>query len=104
MFQSGMKESDGAPIIITDSSAASIKQTLEFIYAGVVPDQSSPDVEDLFVVADKYGLDQLNTSCGHVVGKSLTCPHVCEMLVLADMFLPWLEKGLFGVHHKECKG
>ena len=84
MFQSGMKESEGAPIVVSDASAASIKCMLQYIYGGVLPDGSSPDLVDLFIVADKYGLEQLKDSCGDLLNRILSLANVCEMLVLAD--------------------
>ena len=61
MFASGMKEVETGQVRIEDVDPTTFQHFLKFLYTGMF--EPSPVDRDLFIVADKYGVDTLMKLC-----------------------------------------
>ena len=61
MFGSGMKEAETGQVRIEDVDPTTFQHFLKFLYTGMF--EPSPVDRDLFIVADKYGVDTLMKLC-----------------------------------------
>jgi len=69
MFASGMKEVSTGQVRIEDVDPTTFQHFLKFLYIGMV-EPSSVD-RDLFVVADKYGVETLMELCRRSATKTV---------------------------------
>jgi len=67
MLDSGMTESQTGQMRIVDDDPSTFRHLLEFLYTGMVP--STADREKLFLLADKYGVENLMALCHSAVSS-----------------------------------
>ena len=92
MFKSRMKEEQTNRIEIPEKSSV-FEELLRFIYAGKIEKQEVY-TEDLFVAADKYGIDQLASLCEKKLARKLNASNALQLLVFADFH---------GAGHLKCE-
>ncbi|XP_014210610.1 speckle-type POZ protein-like [Copidosoma floridanum] len=83
MFTHDMKENKESRIDIEDFDGKTLKAMLDFIYTGNF-DEDGCEISNLFVVADKYAIDNLKNWCEHKLIKSLKVDNAITYLVLSD--------------------
>jgi len=84
MFAHDTTEANQGRVDITDIEPEVCEQMLKYIYSGKHFDLE-PYAQELFIAADKYGLDQLKEVCENWLRLSLTVENAVEILELSDM-------------------
>lgn len=69
---------------IDDVNAHTMKSLIEFLYLGKRAVESSADVRDLFIAADKYDLVELKELCEKVLGDNVDVASAVDIALLAD--------------------
>ena len=97
MFQHDFKENRTRIVNIGDTRALIFKQLLQYIYTGTVSgdveEEGEEDITmDLFVAADKYGVDALKEECSIILlSRKFDVDNVVSILILAHLHsVPYL--------------
>lgn len=83
MFDADMKEGASGEIQVPDVNPVAFRGMLEYIYGGTYPQRLDAIALDLFVVADKYGLEKLREICEKTIIANLNADSVVDALLLA---------------------
>ncbi|KAE9041039.1 hypothetical protein PR003_g3830 [Phytophthora rubi] len=83
MFTGEMLESSAAEVEISDVSRTTFLSLLEYVYTDRLS-VADEDVKDLFVAADRYGIDSLKRLCAQKLLKSVCVDNVSSILQVAD--------------------
>ncbi|KAL4170837.1 hypothetical protein KRP22_008940 [Phytophthora ramorum] len=83
MFTGEMMESTAREIEVSDVSRATFLSLLEFVYTDRLT-VTDADVEELFVAADRYGIESLKRLCAQKLLKSVRIDNVSSILQAAD--------------------
>jgi len=84
MFQSKLMEDTSSKIEVTDADPKVFRGMLEFLYSGLPPKQLNDIALDLFVTADKYGIEELRDICELNLRARLSVDNVVDALLLAE--------------------
>jgi len=84
MFNAGMKESVTNQVEISDVGPETFKTVLRFLYGGFPKEKQFEPLVELFIAADKYGMDELKEICETVIHANLQVENVIDALLLAD--------------------
>ena len=79
-----MRESSSGAIEVPDVDPVAFRGMLEYIYGGMYPEKLDNIALDLFVVADKYGLEKLRDICETAIIANLNADNVVDALLLAE--------------------
>ena len=96
MFQHDFKENRTRIVNIEDTRPLIFKQLLQYIYTGTVSGDIEQEGEeditmDVFVAADKYGVDALKEECSIILSRKLDVDNVVAILILAHLHsVPYL--------------
>uniref|UniRef100_A0AAV1T705 BTB domain-containing protein n=1 Tax=Peronospora matthiolae TaxID=2874970 RepID=A0AAV1T705_9STRA len=83
MFTGEMLESTAREVTISDVSRATFLSLLEYVYTDRLV-LADGDVQELFVAADRYGIESLKRLCAQTLVKSVTIDNVASILQAAD--------------------
>ncbi|EGZ30596.1 hypothetical protein PHYSODRAFT_477010 [Phytophthora sojae] len=83
MFTGEMLESTAAEVKISDVSWTTFLSLLEYVYTDRLA-VADKDVKDLFVAADRYGIESLKRRCAQKLLKSVCVDNVSSILQAAD--------------------
>ncbi|KUF76527.1 Actin-fragmin kinase [Phytophthora nicotianae] len=83
MFTGEMKESTAGEVEISDVSRATFLSLLEYVYTDRLA-VADDDVKELFVAADRYGIESLKRLCAQKLLKSVNVDNVASILQAAD--------------------
>jgi len=83
MFDSDMKENLSDEVEVPDDDPEAFRGMLRYLYGGVAPPNLDDIAMDLFVLADKYGLEKLKTTCKTSIFANLGADTVVDALLLA---------------------
>lgn len=86
MFENDMKEKKENKIEICDMKHETVQKMLYYMYAGEFDHDIEDSAGDLLAAAEKYEIDELKTTCGKVLSKSVTIDNALEILILADLY------------------
>ena len=86
MFGSRTKENLSGQVEVPDVDPAAFRGLLHFIYGGSAPKNLDNIALDLFVVADKYGLEILKNMCEFHICRNLSTANVVDVLFLAERY------------------
>ena len=81
MFRSNMRESRENEVKVEDCSKGVLLLLLEYLYTGGV-DVGMDDALDLYVLADRYQVNELSREC--LVGEGLTNENAARILLEGD--------------------
>jgi len=84
MFRSKSKEDSSGKIDVPDADPKVFRGMLEFLYGGFSPKQLDDIALDLFIIADKYGIDKLRDICELNLRTHLNADNVVDALLLAE--------------------
>jgi len=84
MFSSDMKESASGEIDVPDADPTAFRGMLEYLYGGSSPKGLNDIAMDLFSLADKYGLKDLQQICESHILANLNADNVVDTLLLAE--------------------
>jgi len=84
MFRSKLMEVTSGKIKVTDEEPKVFRAMLEYLYGGLPPKQLDDVALDLFVTADKYGIDELRDICELNLRAHLNADNVVDALLLAE--------------------
>ena len=86
MFQHDFKETRTRVVNIEDTKPVIFKQLLQYIYTGTASQVEDEEVTmDLFVAADKYGVEALKEECSLILGRKLNVDNVVSILILSHL-------------------
>ncbi|EEY64005.1 uncharacterized protein PITG_02522 [Phytophthora infestans T30-4] len=83
MFTGEMNESTADEVEISDVSRATFLSLLEYVYTDRLA-VADDDVKELFVAADRYGIESLKRLCAQRLLKSVSVDNVASILQAAD--------------------
>ncbi|OWZ15348.1 hypothetical protein PHMEG_00011023 [Phytophthora megakarya] len=83
MFTGEMLESTARQIEISDVSRTTFLSLLEYVYTDRIT-VADNDVKELFVAADRYGIESLKRRCAQKLLKSVCVDNVASILQAAD--------------------
>ncbi|CAI5714673.1 unnamed protein product [Hyaloperonospora brassicae] len=83
MFTGEMLESTAREVTISDVGRATFLSLLEYVYTDRLV-VANEDVQELFVAADRYGIESLKRLCAQKLLKSITVDNVASVLQAAD--------------------
>jgi len=86
MFQHDFEENRTRIVDIEDTSLQVFQQLLQYLYTGMAPDIEKEDFTvDLFIAADKYGVDALKNECSIIIGCNLNVNNVVSVMILSHL-------------------
>jgi len=86
MFQNGFEERSTRIVHITDASVEVFRQFLRYLYTGNTPEcKEDAMVADLFVMADKYGVDSLKEECALCLAEQLKMENAVNTLIQSHL-------------------
>lgn len=83
MFTGEMKESTAREVEISDLSRATFLSLLEYVYTDRLT-VADDGIKELFVAADRYGIESLKRLCAQKLLKSVSVENVSSILQAAD--------------------
>eukprot|EP00644_Phytophthora_capsici_P006191 jgi/Phyca11/117000/e_gw1.32.190.1 len=83
MFTGEMKESTAHEVEISDLSRATFLSLLEYVYTDRLT-VADDGIKELFVAADRYGIESLKRLCAQKLLKSVSVENVSSILQAAD--------------------
>ncbi|KAF4325521.1 hypothetical protein BBO99_00000339 [Phytophthora kernoviae] len=83
MFTGEMQESTAREVEITDVSRSTFLSLLEYVYTDRMEVLES-GLKDLFIAADRYGIDSLKRVCTQKLSKSISVDNAASILQAAD--------------------
>ena len=83
MFQNDFQEKEKRVVEIKDIQLNVLEKLLQFIYVGDVDLLKNIEVAELFVAADKYGVDALKEECASQLVRDISVENASRLLVLA---------------------
>ena len=86
MFQHEMKESKTRRVNILDIRPEILKKLLQFIYSGQIATLTEDTAQPLFVVADKYDIDDLKEECVAFILSCIRMENVVSLMVWANLY------------------
>ena len=84
MFHSGLQENFCNQIEVADSNPNAFKGLLHFLYGGSPPKDLAEIAVDLYVLADKYGVEKLMNLCESCICANLNADNVVDALMMAE--------------------
>jgi len=84
MFDSDMRENASGEIEVPDADPVAFRGMLEYLYGGDRPKNLDDVAMDLFVIADKYGIEKLREICEANIIANLDADTVVDALLLAE--------------------
>ena len=84
MFESDTQENLSGEVQVPDASPAAFRGMLHFLYGGTLPKKVEDIVLELFVIADKRGLDTLKRLCKSNICRNLGPANVVDILFFAE--------------------
>ncbi|POM61638.1 hypothetical protein PHPALM_29321 [Phytophthora palmivora] len=83
MFTGEMLESTAREVEISDVSRSTFLSLLEYVYTDRLV-AADGDIKDLFIAADRYGIESLKRLCAKKLMKSVSVDNVSSILQAAD--------------------
>lgn len=84
MFSNDMRESNQSEIIIQDIDKQTFLWLLEFIYTDEIDDKIPIDYDNLFLAADRFGVNRLKKLCENCILANISIENAATILGLAD--------------------
>jgi len=89
MFEYGTKETWKSEVEVKDVSRDTMASFLEFLYIGSCDCLEKRDVEsviELYLIADRYLVDDLKYVCGEVIEAGITIKNCLKIWALANSY------------------
>ena len=81
MMEHDTKEKDTGIIKIEDAEPGIIADFLQILYSGSIQNLNSENVVDLYIVADKYQVSELNRACRSYMIHNISLDTFCDVMV-----------------------